>query len=60
MELLMTCYSHLSVTVSFLVFLNRKFEMHDNLHAIFREGIKYMWIIIFGISQGKAGSEVKI
>jgi len=60
MELLMTYYSHLSVTVSILVFLTRKYEMRDSLHATFTEGMKYTWRIIFGISQKKAVFKVKV
>jgi hypothetical protein len=60
MELLMTYYSHFSVTVSILVSFTRKYEMLDSLHATFTEGMKYTWKIIFGISQGKTVSEVKV
>jgi hypothetical protein len=59
MELLMTYYSPFSVTITFLVFVTKKSEMHDSLHAKLTEGMKYTQRFIFGISQGKAGSENK-
>jgi len=37
-----------------------KSEMRDSLHATLTEGMKYTCRFIFGISHGKAGSEVNV
>jgi len=34
--------------------------MRDSLHATPTEGMKYMWRIIFGITQRKAFSELNV